>query len=270
MDITKIQEFNKRWGIQDSLSYGEEFRKFKVRVLNIFREVDAAISEEDIAEFCQILGIQEHWKAEIYGYNRWSENVIDALRAETDEKKFYFLLQVIAHFSMREKQEKFSQLRKAIDLSNINLAMTVKNGEIIFHPRGEEKLDEKLVEEVMSFLNPDSQRHFIDALRFYQQGTPQSAVKSAESVRRCVEEFLRFKFGNTVGLEANIKELGTRLKQDGRDPMVRNIIFQTFNFLDTYFNENSKHKDGDINESENEFIVYQAGVLMRYTNKNIR
>ena len=49
----------------------------------------------------------------------------------------------------------------------------------------------------------------------------------------------------------------------------RNIIFGTFNYLDKYFNENSKHGDGNINEPENEFLIYQVGLFMRYIDKVI-
>lgn len=45
---------------------------------------------------------------------------------------------------------------------------------------------------------------------------------------------------------------------------MRNIIFQNFNFIDKYFNENSKHNDGDLQNFDNEFVIYQTGLLMRY------
>jgi len=48
------------------------------------------------------------------------------------------------------------------------------------------------------------------------------------------------------------------------------VIFQIFSYLDQYFNENSKHQDGDIDEIENEFLVYQTGLLMRCLNRVIK
>lgn len=80
---------------------------------------------------------------------------------------------------------------------------------------------------------------------------------------------MKFKLNNGKGLDASISELQKKLKEDKRDPQLRNIIFATLNYLDTYFNENSKHKDGDIDESENEYLIYQIGVLMRYVNKAV-
>jgi hypothetical protein len=124
-----------------------------------------------------------------------------------------------------------------------------------------------LVDKTFSFLNETSSRHFIDALKSYQKLTPADSIKSAESLRRSLEEFLRFKLGNQQGLAANIQELTKRLKTDKKDPVVRNVIFQTFSNLNQYFNENSKHKDGDIDDVENEFLIYQIGLLMRYINR---
>jgi hypothetical protein len=75
---------------------------------------------------------------------------------------------------------------------------------------------------------------------------------------------------NSKGLNANIGELQLKLKADGRASEIRNIIFQIFNYLDSFYNEHSKHNDGDINEEENEYLIYQTGVLMRYIDKAIK
>lgn len=281
MDIKKkLQNFNKRWAIVDDSSYEEEFKKFKKRVLNIFSDIDSHVREEGIAQFCQILGITEKWEHQPYGDHSWSKNIINALIEENEEKKFYRLLQIISYLPIQttsgysreivySRSKLFHQLAEAIELSNINLSMAVKDDEIIFHPKGEEKLDEVLVDEVLNFLNVESQKHFVDALNMYLNFSSKNAIKSAESLRRSLEEFLRHKLNNQQGLDKNIQELGKKLKEDQRDTIVRNIIFQTFSLIDQYFNENSKHKDGDIDEAENEFLIYQTGLLMRYINKNI-
>ena len=128
-------------------------------------------------------------------------------------------------------------------------------------------MDQGLVEEVFAFLNTDSQKHFVAALKFYKQGTDDSHVKSAESIRRCLEEFLRFKLKNTKGLEGNIKELVARFKELKISSQLKSITHQILTYLDNYFNEHSKHKDGKIGEAENEFLLYQSGLLMRYISK---
>jgi len=280
MDIKKkLQDFNKRWDIEESINHKEEFQKFKVRVLNIFREIDNHVTEEGIALFCNILGIPEKWNYQLYGDHKWSENIINSLVEENNPLKFYRLLEIIfclpiqtlhgygANEIKYSKEILVQKLAEALHFSNINLAMKVEDdGEIILYPAGEKELDQKLVNEVLSFLNEESQKHFIDALKFYRV---HSYVKSAESLRRSLEEFLRFKLKNQKGLKENIDELLKKLKGDKRDPLIRNVIFQTFSYLDAYFDENSKHKDGNIDEAEAEFLIYQSGLLMRYIHKEI-
>lgn len=277
--LKKINKFNKRWEIIDDSTYEKEFERFKIRVLNIFSDIDDHVPDEGIRIFCQFLGIPEKWK--YYGRRRWTKVIIDNLRKENDDNKFYRLLQIIFSLPIRtsfddymneitySKDILYRELADAIKFSKVNLAITKKDEEIILFPQGEEKLDQKLVEGVLSFLNDKSNKNFVDALNSYEKGTKKDRVKSAESLRRSLEEFLRFKVKNRKGLKKNIKELQKRLKEDGRDPSIRGIIFRTFSYLDTYFNENSKHKNGNINEEENEFLIYQTGLLMRYVEKGL-
>lgn len=201
------------------------------------------------------------------------------LESENDEKKFYRLLQIISnlpitiapgsdHEIVFRHSRFFHDLCEAIELSDVNISLVVEDDEIIFYPKGEEKLDDVLSEEVSSFLNPESQKHFVDALHAFSNLSPNNAIKSTEGLRRSLEEFMPFKFENEQGLAGNIQELAKKLKEDSRDPRIRNIVVQNFNLLDHYFYENSKHSDGDIDEAENEFLMYQTGPLMRYIEKN--
>jgi len=275
MDLKKkMEKFNKRWNITSSDSYEDAFKKFKVRILNILKDIDNHVTDESISAFCQYYGIEEVWHSQMYGDYSWSTNIIDRLRTEENEKEFYRLIELIFslditptmgydHRYTYSKNILLQEVINAVELSDINLAITVSNDEVILYPKGEKELDDKLVNYTLSFLNDKSGKHFEDTLKFYQSNNP---VKSAESLRRSLEEFLRFKLKNSKGLDANITELQKKLKADRRDPQVRNVIFQVFSYLDQYFNENSKHKDGDINPAENEYLIYQVGLLMRYLN----
>ena len=272
MEINKkLQEFNKRWDIIENIDYAKEFIKFKQRVLNVLESIDSNVSKDSIKLFCQVLGIPEKWK---HGYHdSYSENIINKFHDENNEKEFYRLIEIVLNFlefKPPHYNNTFRGIVEAINLSNINLAITIKNDdEIILYPKGEKELDKILVNEVLSFLNDKSQKHFSDALNFYFNFSKKNSIKSAESIRRSLEEFLRFKLKNQKGLEKNLKLLQKEHKAKNSDSNIRNIIFQFFSYLDTYFNENSKHKDGNINKSENEFLIYQAGLLMRYINKLI-
>jgi len=275
-------EFNKRWSITDEPPYEEEFRKFKTRILNVFDDIDSHVTDDGITLFCQTLGIVEQWHSSAWGDRQWSSNIIDALKAETKEKDFYFLIELIMRLPMQNKyglrgtlewtpRVLVRNLVDAVNLSRVNVALALDDKErVIFHPKGEKELDSKLVQEPFGFLNNSAKEHFVSALKFYQAKTSAAAVKSAESLRRALEEFLRFKLKNSSGLKENIKTLQKTLKGDGRDPKVRAVIFATFTYLDDYFNENSKHKDGDIDPNENEFLIYQTGLLMRYVDQAVR
>jgi len=272
MDIKKkIKDFNKRWKIEENIDFEKEFLKFKFRVFNVLKGIDNLVTEKGISSFCNILGIPEKWHREFYGDLEWSTNIIDSLEGENDPVKFYWLLEVIFCLPFKGANTKkilAQNLAEAIYFSNINLAINIKDsGEIILYPAGEKELDQKLVNEVLSFLNEESQKHFIEALEYYRN---RSYIKSAESLRRSLEEFLRFKLKNKKGLKKNIEEMRIRLKVNNRDPLIRNIISQVFSYLDQYFNENSKHKDGDIDEPESEYLIYQTGTLMRFIEKTIK
>lgn len=216
MDSQMIKDFNKRWNIPD-FPYEAEFKNFKTRVLNILDNIDNLVTAGGISKFCQILGVPEHWGQADYGSSKWSQNIINALQKENDEKKFYFLLQIVFNLPIPNvRGSLLKQLEEALDFSNVNLAITVRNNAVILYPKGEKKLDQELVDEVLSFLDINSQRHFIQALKFYQKNGLGDAVKSAESLRRALEEFLRFKLQNQKGFAANKEELQTNLKQDGQ------------------------------------------------------
>jgi hypothetical protein len=274
----KMNKFNKRWNITSTDSYEDSFQKFKTRILNIFGDIDQHVTGESITIFCQFYGIKEVWHTQPYGDRSWSTNISDRLKQESNEKEFYKLIELIFSLDIREtmgyrghgytysRDILYRKLVNAIDLSDINLSIAVTNGDVILYPKGEDILDNELVDLPLSFLNKESSEHFVQSLQFYQS---KNYIKSAESLRRTLEEFLRFKLRNTKGLDANIIESQKSLKSNKKDPQVRNIINSTFSYLDKYFNQNSKHNDGDIDDVENEFLIYQTGLLMRYVNRNI-
>ncbi len=275
----KMERFNKRWSVTSNENEEEAFSKFKTRILNIFKDIDNHLTKESISTFCQFYGITEKWETHLYADRRWSKNVINRLVSEEKPVEFYKLLEFIFALDitriMDYRSNRYSYSRdillnnvaEAIDFSNVDVAVAVKDEEVIFYPSGEKTLDEELVEEPLSFLQGKSSEHFIDGLKFYQA---KNYVKSAESLRRSIEEFLKEKLNNSKGLQANIKQVQSDLKSNGSDSSVRNIIFSTLNYLDTYFNDNSKHNDGDIDEAECEFLIYQTGLLMRYIDKVIK
>lgn len=272
----KIEDFNKRWDIISQEDYLKEFNKFKTRVLNVIKDVDDRVEDEGIIKFCNLIGNPIKWIHT--SQMKYSTNIIDAFNQEENEIEFYRLIEYLFLLKFKTpnpyidnitsfKENYFYLIKEVISYSNVNMSIIINADEVILIPRGEELLDEILVDEVLTFLHRQDNHHFIRALKFYEKS---DGVKSAESLRRSLEEFLRYKLKNDKGLNTNISELQKKLKNDGRDPQIRNVIFAIFNFLDQYFNENSKHQDGDIDEVENEYLIYQVGVLMRYINKALK
>jgi len=278
MNISEqMQKFNKRWNTSSDVSYEEEFKKFKTRILDIVKDIDDHLSKDSITEFCQFYGIPERWSTNDYSGHKWSSNVEDKFKSETNEIEFYRLIEILFTLKIYEKSDYsrqivfsrnilFKKIQKALEFSNVNLTIAAVDGDVVLYPKGEKLLDEELVNLPLSFLDKTSASHFTDALSFYQS---KNSIKSADSLRRSLEEFLKYKLKNTKGLKANLVEFQIKLKSDGGDAQIRNVIGSIPSFLDSFFNENTKHNDGDINENENEFLIYQIGLLLRYFDKNL-
>lgn len=211
----------------------------------------------------------------------WSTNIKDALVNENDPKKFYRILEIIFVLeiygvsnrygeSSHDKNFYYNKVDEAINLSNINVSITKKNGEVIFYPSGEKNLDKQLVNKTFSFLTDKPEQHFIDALKYFDENNAQARIKSINSLRRSLEEFFRLLLKNEKGLKENIAKIGSALQDKNANNDIRNLITSIISRLDhPIFNNNSKHKDGSINESENEFMIYQVALLMRYLHRTI-
>lgn len=252
-------------------------------MINILKDIDDNLSEDDISEFCLFYGVEEVWFDGNYNYiynhnEKYSRNIIERVKYESNPTEFYKLLEVIFTLNIKttygyrqntvySKKILLQKTQKAIEYSNIDVSLQVKDNDIFLYPKGEKYLDDNLVNILLNFLNQKSQNHFIEALKFYQDKKP---IKSAESLRRTLEEFLREKLDPKKGLKENIKSIESVLKAQGTNSQVAKIIGHIFNYLDTYFNDNSKHNDGNIKEEENEFLIYQIGLLLRYLYQTIK
>ncbi len=278
MDLAeKIKSFNKRWNIEENIGPVEKFSKFKNSILDIFLDIDRYIDKENIGLFCRALGIREYWRSvgidSIIG-----KNIINSLEGEDNFEKFIRLLEIIFSLDIRglrgyrgelifSREKLIKKMKEAVYFSGVDIEISVnKNNDVIFYRKGEELLDKELVNKVLSFLDDKSNKHFEDALKFYQN---KEYVQSAEELRRSLEEFLRFKLKNNNNLKVNFDNIGKELKS-GVDVKIRNIISQIMIYLDDYFNENSKHKDGNLDENDNEFLIYQSALIMKYVNEVIK
>lgn len=281
MDLhEKIQDINNRWKIPSDESYEEKFIKFKRRILNFLSDIDLHVTEESISLFCNAMGIKEVWHQNAYDYSKWSKNIINELNNEQEPKKFFRLLEIIFALdittsfgygarSIYDRENLIQKTKQSLEFSDINVAMKIKDEDVIFYPSGSKVLDKEIVDKALDFLSGSAHQHFTDALKFYQENSPKSRVKSAESLRRTLEEFLKLKLKNQKGLKENISVIGNELKVIKANNDIKNLVTKILSTLDQFFNENSKHKDGNIDEPENEYLIYQIGLLMRYIEKII-
>lgn len=277
MDIAKrVSHFNKRWEIIKDEDHQQNFEQFKIRILNDFEDIDELVTEEGIADFCRAFGIRKYRYHPDFHF-RADKIIFAKLLSITDERELYFAIDQILNlkFTIRygiqdQCRQLIKSLKESIQLSGLHVQLLHDDEEGYFlSPSGEKEFDQKLVNEVLPFLNPESRKHFVEALRLSMEKTPKSSIKSAESVRRFLEEFLRYKLSNDKGLSSNIVEAGKKLKLNKSADSFINSIMQFFKYMDDYFNKNSKHNDGDIGEAENEYLIYQAGVLARYIHQKL-
>ena len=275
MDLyTKIDNFNKRWKLMDDESLEDGFKKFKIRVLNILKYIDSYVSSASISTFCLALGIQENYNDD--GFNIYSDIIINAFKHENDIVKFFRMIEIVFNLDFITHNRNigsywqvdfFNKIREAFNFSNISARIEKIDGDILILPTGEKLLDEEVVDQVLNFLDGDALIHFIEALKDYEQDTEKSRVNSVDHLRRSLEEQLKKELDNGKGLQNNKIVFSRKLKSMGVNNNIRKIVSQLINSLDDLFNKDSKHEDGNFSETENEYLIYQIALLMRYIHK---
>lgn len=133
-------------------------------------------------------------------------------------------------------------------------------------PSGEKILDDMLVTKPLKALNGQALKDFTLSLSKYQAREWNDSVNYA---RKTLEEYLRIKLQNKKGFQANIEELGKKLKENESPEHWRNYIISQLKRLDTIFNENSKHNSKVDGESETEMLIYQTGLIINFLEKNV-
>ena len=250
------------------MSSNEKFDKFKQRILNIFQKIDSYFTKNEHHEFCQYFGIAPRYSKDQFYVEGFNDpvniTIYSALEKEKDTIELFRIIEVIflVEFDDLHIREKFLQdVKVAIDISNIDFTATIVDFNIKIYRKGEEFLDQKLIDKRFTFLNNKSNDHFVKGLDFYKK---KEYIQLAESIRRCLEEFLRDKFKNQKGLLANIKNMPQVLNTvEGRGE-ITSMVIQSLKSLDNYFNDNSKHNDGIIFQSDAEYLIYISGVIMNY------
>ncbi len=257
--------YDKRWNIVSLLPPDVEFGHFKQRVLNKLNNIELRIGGARISDFCQIFGIDEEWEFAPYSDEGRTSVIYNNLVRANNKVEILRILEVILNLKYAYRDQDRENVRQALELSNIESNLVIDNNDtLLFYPEGEKFLDNNLVNDVLSFLSSQPLVLFEDALRQYEVGDVSNFWKAIESLRKCLEEFLRDEFKNKENFENNKKNLSSLLKSKNTNPQISKLITQVPAYLDQYFNEKTKHQTESITKEDAEFLIYQTGTLLRY------
>lgn len=181
----KLEEFDKRWNIINDLDYQIEFEKFRLRVINLLNTNRLLITSEYLQKFCQIWALE--YDEDLYLSTIFQHTVINIFKTENNEKHFYKLLQSLFYLPDKGWNNRYSKemeyitdlfeiIKDIVNYSNINLSVSINNFNVILYPKGEKELDDKLVNQVLSFLNFESNTLFVEGLKSYLEGTDRSFI----------------------------------------------------------------------------------------------
>lgn len=265
------QEFYTRLGFDFKINESEEWDKFVNRVSQIIldesRHKDSY--REKIKIFERKLGKKSFFSLlqHVMSFEELKE-YFEALN------KIDFLYELQLFIDIFKSQSLFSEIKDVFEISSIDFdAILINGNNIQIYRKGEKFLDQELVEKPLGFLESESLRCFKNSLDEYNN---KKWRESCEAVRMCLEEFLKLKLNNTKNLKNNIDEVLSKINNikqfQGKNKIseINNLIKKELEYLDCFFNANSKHNSGDIDENEVEYIIYQAGVTMRYINKLLK
>lgn len=263
------EKFFARFGISHSVSQEDAIQFLKIGVKNSLENIDYKLPEDQIKKYCNQFGYSAIFRNGPGG--RYSdENVFKCITEEKDFHRYLFKLESLFYCDFDRAPSKhplYIEINNIFINSNLDLLFVKSNNDYVIMPSGSALLDEEIIIKTLKFLNDSAHKHFVDALKAYSQKYSDAYIKSGESVRRTLEEYLRYIFNNTKGLNENIKTLEKKLKEIGKQNEIKSIFHKFFDILDKFFNENTKHHDGDVGEAECEFIILQAGLLLKYVDK---
>lgn len=263
------EKFLARFGISYSVSQEEAMQFLKKGVKNSLEGIDDKLPEEQIRKYCNQFGYSTIFRNGPGG--RYSdENVFKCITEEKNFHRYLFKLESLFYCNFDRASSKhplYIEINNIFINSNLDLLFVKSNNDYVIMPSGSAFLDEEIIIKTLRFLNDSAHQHFVNALKLYSQKNSEAYIKSADSVRRALEEYLRYIFKNTKGLDGNIKILEQKLKEIGKQNEIKSIFHKFFDILDKFFNENTKHNDGNVGEAECEFIILQAGLLLKYLDK---
>lgn len=269
----KIKNFYKRWNI--SLDEEDKFEKFKNRVLNVIAEdLGYKISNDSelAKEYLHLIGEKIPSKStldnesEESGFDVEDTFIYKSFLNENDFIEFIFKIQVFfwcKYLTITQKQKLAENIKKAIKISFIPVELKKIKKEYLFYPAGAKLLDDKVVNEVLDWLEdyPDIQRHFSLSLKQYMKKDPPRNI--LDNLRFALEQLLKVLLGNKKPLEKQKSYLLEFLKTKGINQEIINMYNTLISQYVHYQNKNVKHNE-KLSEKEIEFIIYLTGTFIRF------
>lgn len=247
-------DFRQRWGLPEE-DFDKRFQKAIYRILAFTGNI-IMTQERWLRIFALIAGVP----VDVYG----------GVYRNTFNAEKYFL-EAKQPCELAEKIEDLLKSRILTDLQKEKICKIVNNesigiriskdkkGNYITYPQGEPMLDEKVVERTLLSIDGKSASEYTEALKAYSSGRWND---SSNATRRTLEEYLRQYLNNKKGLQANIKTIGSALKEAGVADHFRNSITSQLNTLDSHYNPGSKHGSNTQGAAEAEYLIYSVGVIV--------
>lgn len=274
---SRIRNFYKRWNIV--YDNDKKFKDFKNRALstidNILGELflsDTSLEQNFLKftanHFAQSkIGPLSNLNISSLAVKKFEDSpVYKVISEENDLVEFIKLLQALFWLDLEPevKEKLFLSFKEDIELSLLDIQIKrIKKNDFIFYPKGSKLLDEKLVNDVLDWLDsyPKVQENFKSALKKYQDRVYQRNL--IDDLRLSFELLLKKILNNKKNLKNQQKPLGEYLKKKNIPEQLRNMYWKLIDYYNKYQNNYVKHDD-KVNSLEIEFIIYLTGTFMRF------
>lgn len=273
MDFKERKEkFYNRFGIEDDIPEPMALKGFRTGIKNYLADIDTKIQDDDVKRYCSLFGFEVNWVYDVL-QRRSGKNIYECICGEADWIKYLHKIQELFYLKIHASDPSgynntlFTRVKELIVNSKLTIDIIQSQEEYLIYPAGSSFLDNELIVAPLKFLDEKSHGHFIQGLKSYSNKNETDYRKAAESMRRTLEEYLRVIFNNDKGLKENIVLIGKALKELKKQAEIKSLFHSFFDYLDKFYNENSKHNDGDIGEAECELIILETGLLIKYLDR---
>lgn len=325
--LQEKKNFFARWGIDLSDTYDAVvvFEGFKKRIVKYFAAIDQVgygdndlyynlkinsykfglyfqdLEPDNYYNVTEIIGQLIYGHGSLHGLLFDLKILIDKVlyydidwHSNYDNQPYQTELQL---FSCERAEKNKELLQELIDVSDVDVNVMYSTNaqgvvEIDFVPKGNKRLDDKLVTEVYSYLLDNSRAQYRKALQCYLN---KDYENSANHLRKTLESWLKSVFNIEKTLDNILKNQQNQIKKIIGEKIVEKLgsekdtthtqLAYINEFIDTTVPTLSKlfakyeipHNDGGLKhakteivsllDAEIEFMIYQTGAIIRLINK---